>query len=187
MALISFILSFAIARAFTYFHPDIVLISGGIHIHHFWFGLLLLALGGWLGINYNQKEMDMLAAIVYGVGGGLIADELGLLLTFGDYYSGLTWTFLLLFLAFIATMALLGKYRKDVFEELHGFVGSQTSLYIGVFLAAISVAFVVETDNFLITLFSVVLTVTGILIVLAFVIHRLRQIARQAIPIPKNA
>ncbi len=152
-----------------------MLVSGGIHFHHFWFGILLLAIGGWLGINYNRKEVDMVAAIVYGVGGGLIADEIGLLLTFEDYYSGLTWTFLLLLLAFVTALLVLRRYRQNVYEELHEFIGSKASLYIGILLAAISVAFVLETNNFYITLVSVILTVAGVLITLAFLVHQLRQ------------
>lgn len=175
MTLGSFIISFAIARTFTFFNPDVVLVSGGIHIHHFWFGLLLLAIGGWLGINYNRKEVDMTAAIVYGVGGGLIADEIGLLLTLGDYYSGLTWTAMLLLLAFVAILSLLRRYQQTVYSELHEFIGSKSSLYIGILLTAISVAFVIETDNFLIMLIFALVTVVGILIALAFFIHQLRQ------------
>jgi hypothetical protein len=55
LALVSFILSFIVARTFTHFYPNIVLLSGGLHIHHFWYGLALLAVGGWLGINYNEE------------------------------------------------------------------------------------------------------------------------------------
>jgi len=179
-------ISFAIARVFTYFYPGVVLISGEIHFHHFWFGLLLLAVGGWLGINYNRKEVDMVAAIIYGVGGGLIADEIGLLLTFGDYYSGLTWTFLLLLLAFVTTFVVLSRYRQSVFEELHEFIGSKASIYIGVLIAAVSVAFIVETDNFFITLVSVVLTVLGILMILAFLVHQLRQKIARNVGVSKN-
>jgi predicted membrane protein len=187
LALGSFIVTFAIARVFTHFYPGVVLISGGIHFHHFWFGLLLLAVGGWLGINYNRKEVDMVAAIVYGVGGGLIVDELGLLLTFGDYYSGLTWTFLFLFLAFVTTAVLLRKYREKVYEELHEFIGNKASLYIGVLMAAVSVAFIVETDNLLITFISVIFTVAGILIILAFLIHQLRKNTVRSVGDPKNS
>ena len=180
-------ISFAIARVFTYFYPGAVLISGEIHFHHFWFGLLLLAVGGWLGINYNRKEVDMVAAIIYGVGGGLIADEIGLLLTFGDYYSGLTWTFLLLLLAFVTTSIVLSRYWQSVFDELHEFIGSKASIYIGVLIAAVSVAFIVETDNLLITLVSVVSTVVGTLIILAFLVHQLRKKIARSVGVPKNS
>ena len=175
LALVSFIFSFIVARSFTYFYPDVVLVSGSVHIHHFWFGLVLLAIGGWLGISFTQKEVDMVAAVIYGVGGGLIADELGLLLTFGNYASELTWTFMLLFLSFVSALFLFNRYRESIYEELHEFVSRKASIYVGVFLATISVAFVVETNNFLVTLISACLTIAGILIVLAFVIHQVRQ------------
>jgi len=175
LALASFILSFMIARTFTFFFPNVILISGELHIHHFWFGMILLAIGGWLGIGYNQKEIDTAAAILYGVGGGLIADEVGLLLTFGNYYSELTWTFMLLLLSFSAALILFSKYSQSIIKELHEFVSSKVSLLFGVFLAAISVAFVLETSNFLIIIVSAGLTATAILIVLAFLIHQIKQ------------
>jgi hypothetical protein len=69
IALISLILSFIIARTFTTFYPSIVLVSNGIHVHHFWYGIVLLAIGGWLGISYDDKEVTLVAAILYGAGG----------------------------------------------------------------------------------------------------------------------
>jgi hypothetical protein len=78
LALISFIASFTIARTFTTINPDTVLISGNYHIHHFWFGIAMLAIGGWLGISYTSERTDRLAAILFGAGGGLIGDEVGL-------------------------------------------------------------------------------------------------------------
>ncbi len=181
LALVSFIISFSVARAFTSLYPDVVLVSGGIHIHHFWFGLALLAVGGWIGISYTQKEIDMIAAIMYGVGGGLVADEVGLLLTFGNYYSELTWTFLLLLSSFIIVLVLLSRFRQTIFQELHEFIGSKASILVGVLVAAISAAFVIQTDNFLLTLIFATLTAAGMLIILAFLIHQTRQNKTQKI------
>jgi hypothetical protein len=67
-ALVSFTLSFGGARGFTFIAPDLVLVGGGYHIHHFWFGLVMLALGGWLGINYTGDRLDRFAATIYGLG-----------------------------------------------------------------------------------------------------------------------
>ena len=175
LALVSFILSFIVARAFTYFFPNVVLVSGELHIHHFWFGMALMAGGGWLGISYNHKEIDMLAAILYGGGGGLIADEVGLLLTFGNYWSELTWTFVVVLFALASVLILLSRYRQTVSEGLHDFISSKASLYFGVFLAAISIAFIAETNNFLVIVVSAGLTATAILIILAYVIHEIRK------------
>lgn len=178
LALASFILSFMIARTFTFFFPNVILISGELHIHHFWFGMILLAVGGWLGINYDDKEIDIVAAIFYGVGGGLIADEVGLLLTFDNYWSSLTWTFMIVLFSFVFLLFLFSRYRQTILAELHDFVSSKASLYLGVFLAAISVAFVVEANN-LIRIISTILTITAILIVLAFLIHRIKEQQRK--------
>lgn len=175
LALVSFILSFVVTRSFTYFYPSVVLVSGNLHIHHFWFGIALLAVGGWLGISYNHKEIDRLAAIIYGVGGGLIADEVGLLLTFGDYWSGITWTFVIVLVASVSVLILLGMYRRAIFEELHNFVSNKASLYIGIFLAAISIAFVVDTDILLNTVVFTGLTLAAILMIVAYFAHRMRK------------
>ncbi len=172
LALVSFTLSFIVARAFTYAFPYLVLVSGGLHIHHFWFGIALLAAGGWLGINYNHKEIDMLAAILYGVGGGLIVDEIGLLLTFGDYWNGITWTFFIILLAFVSVLILLGRYRHKIFEEFHEFISKKASLYVAVLLAAIAIAFIAETDNPTITVITTGITISAVLIVLAHLILR---------------
>ena len=118
IALLSFIFSFIAARAFTTFFPSTVLISSGIHIHHFWFGIALVAIGGWLGISYNDKETSRIASILYGAGGGLIVDEVGLLLTFGNYWTSLTYAFLVVFLSFIAVILFFYRYREEIEEEL---------------------------------------------------------------------
>jgi uncharacterized membrane protein YidH (DUF202 family) len=46
LALTVLVVSFVIARVFTTISPDTVLVSGSLHVHHFWFGLILLAVGG---------------------------------------------------------------------------------------------------------------------------------------------
>jgi hypothetical protein len=175
-ALLSFILSFVAARTFTTFFPSTVLISNGIHIHHFWFGIALLAVGGWLGISYNDKETDRLAAILYGAGGGLIVDEVGLLLTFGNYWTGLTFSFLVVLLAAFVILILLNTYRQIILKELGEFESNKASIYVGVFLFAVSVAFITETNNVLVTAASVGLAVAAAGIIVVFLLLRIKKI-----------
>jgi len=175
LALVSFITSFFVARAFTTFYPNTVLVSTGIHIHHFWFGLILLAIGGWIGISYNGVETNRFAAIIYGVGGGLIMDEVGLLLTFGNYWTGITYTFMVGFLAFIAILFLFNKYGQTILEEFAEFLTSKVSLYFGVFLAAISIAFITDTNIFLISAFSGGLAIVAVIIIIAYIAQKIRK------------
>lgn len=174
LALISFTSSFVIARIFTTLNPSIVLVSGDLHIHHFWYGLAMLAIGGWLGISYQSARIDRLAAILFGAGGGLVGDEVGLLLTFGNYWTGVTYTFIIIFLTFVSTLILLNKYAKIIRIEFTQFLSSQASFYLGVFLAAVSIAFIMETDNITIITVASMLTIIGCIIILIYFISQIR-------------
>ncbi|HVP40689.1 MAG TPA: hypothetical protein VMS95_01885 [Candidatus Krumholzibacteriaceae bacterium] len=173
LALISFIVSFIIARTFTTFFPDTVLIGGGLHIHHFWYGIAMLAVGGWLGIGYENESISRVAAILFGAGGGLIGDEVGLLLTLGDYWTHLTYTVVIIFLALVSVMILLTRYFRVVREEFSGFLRSNASLFIGVFLFAVSIAFIMETDDIVIIIASSASALVALIIILAYFIRRI--------------
>lgn len=174
LAMISFIASFTIARTFTTINPDTVLISGNYHIHHFWFGIALLAIGGWLGISYQNERTDRLAAILFGAGGGLIGDEVGLLLTLENYWAEITYTFIIIVLTFASIIILANRYHKVIRTEFTEFLRSNASLYISVFIAAVSIAFILETDNATIITVSSALTIAACFIILAYFVQRIR-------------
>ena len=166
--------SFAVARAFTIFNPDIVFVGGSFHIHHFWYGLALLVIGGWLGISYDNERINRMAAILFGAGGGLIGDEVGLLLTLGNYWTEITYTVIITFLTFASMLILLSRYHEVIRKEFTEFLLSNASLYLGVFLAAVSIAFISETDNVMIIALSGVLTTVAVIVVLAYFVQRIR-------------
>jgi hypothetical protein len=163
--LTSFLASFTVARVFTGFFPSSVLVVQGIHVHHFWYGLALLAVGGWLGINYSDDNIERLAAIIFGIGGGLVGDEIGLLLTFGNYYSELTYTFLIALLTFSFMAALLKRHGKTIITELYGFSRRHIDLYIGLFLAFTSSAFLIQSDNTLVILLSSITFIIALILI----------------------
>jgi hypothetical protein len=173
LAMISFIASFTVARIFTTLNPDTVLIGGGgYHIHHFWYGIAMLAIGGWLGISYSSERTDRLAAILFGAGGGLIGDEVGLLLTLENYWAEITYTFIILVVVFASMMILVNRYHEAIRTEFTEFLRSNASLYISVFIAAVSIAFILETDNTTIITISTVSTIAASIIILASFIQR---------------
>jgi hypothetical protein len=174
LAMISFIASFIVTRIFTTLNPNTVLISSDYHIHHFWYGIAMLAIGGWIGINVENERLNRVAAILFGAGGGLIGDEVGLLLTFGNYWTEITYTFVIIFLTFASMLILLNKYHKLIRTEFTQFLRSNASLYFGVFLAAVSIAFILETDNATIITVSSALTIAACFIILAYFVQRIR-------------
>jgi len=175
LVLISFIASFAAARTFTTLSPKTILLTGNLHIHHFWYGILMMAIGGWLGISYNDERIDRLAAVIFGAGGGLIGDEAGLLLTFENYWTGLTYTIITVFLAVAFIMILIARYSKTIMAEFAGFVRRRASLYFGVFLATISIAFLIDTDSPIIIAASSASVAVACLIILIYLIQRISR------------
>jgi hypothetical protein len=98
VASVSFFLTFAGVRAvvFAVLHqipPFHFIDSGGRHIHHLVFGILILLLVGygWLadigtGTDDSSILLSRLMAILYGVGAALTLDEFALWLNLRDVY-----------------------------------------------------------------------------------------------------
>jgi len=137
-ALVGFVASFTVARAFTTLYPEVVVASGGIHFHHFWYGLAIILAAGWLGIASNRPQLDRIYAVAFGVGSGLMGDEVGLLLTFGDYHSLLTYEFFLLALALASIGLLVMKFRSELVEDLLASGRGERLVAAGVLLCALA-------------------------------------------------
>ena len=175
LAIISFMVSFGVTRIFTTLKPDTVLTGGGYHIHHFWFGLLMVVIGGWLGISYTSERADRIAATIFGAGGGIIGDEFGLLLTLGDYWTEITYTLVVVFLAAASMLSLFFRYSDKIRLEFAEFIRGNASLYFGVFLVSISAAFILESDDVKIMVLSVVSEIVGWIIITTYFIQRSRK------------
>lgn len=176
LALISFIIAFIVARTFTSLYPKTVWEISGLHIHHFWYGLALLAIGGWLGITVENERVNRIAAILFGAGGGLIGDEVGLLLTLSAhaYWADFTYTFIIIFLAFASMITLLVKYNKVIRAEFAQFLRSNASLYISVFLLALSITFILTNDVTLMTISSFIAAI-ALIIIAAYFIQQIKM------------
>jgi len=169
--LVFFLASFVVARVFTAFFPSAILVIHGYHIHHFWYGLALLAIGGWLGINYRDDHTERIAAVIFGVGGGLVGDEIGLLITFGEYYSELTYTFVISLLAFAFMVTLFRRHGQAIITELLGFFRQNIDLYLGLFLAFLSSAFLIQSENTLVIVLSGVTFIVALALILRRIIR----------------
>jgi len=102
----------------TQFYIGSNIILFGYHIHHFYFGFLLLCIGGWLAIVGSERFSRVHAALLYGAGLGLFLDEIGLLLTWGDYYSSLTYIWCLIVLALFFNIIFFGEFWQRVKKNL---------------------------------------------------------------------
>src|SRR5207245_10858256 len=69
---LAFMTAFFGARVFAILNPTVVVAQGSIHFHHFWYGLGMITLAGWLGIAFNRPRLVSTFAILFGIGAGLI-------------------------------------------------------------------------------------------------------------------
>jgi hypothetical protein len=177
LALVSFIAAFAIARIFSSMNPRAILIIAGVHIHHFWYGIAMLAIGGWIGISVENERANRVAAILFGGGGGIIGDQVGILLTLSAhaYWASFTYTLVIIFLAFASMLILLIRYNKIIRSEFNEFLRSDAGLYFGVFLEVISIVAISRTDNLVAITISGALAILAFLIIIASSIRRIRK------------
>lgn len=78
----------------------------GYHIHHFYFGIILICVAGWMALVGSSHFSRKHIAVIYGAGLGLFMDEIGLLLTWGDYFSGLS---------YLLSIFLIGVFLNIIF------------------------------------------------------------------------
>ena len=92
---LGFLLSFAFIRTSTRlirnprvtWWPGNVETSGGLHVHHLVFGIVLLLLTGFLGFAFpTESPSTEILAGLFGVGAGLTLDEFALWLRLQDVY-----------------------------------------------------------------------------------------------------
>ncbi|GAA2392594.1 hypothetical protein [Streptomyces coeruleofuscus] len=93
LALVSFVLTFLITRGITRLIRAgrgpfrNVSGSGGLHIHHVVPGVILTIVGGFGAVAGGQHGFgSALAAVIFGIGAGLVLDEFALVLHLADVY-----------------------------------------------------------------------------------------------------
>jgi hypothetical protein len=128
---IFFVLSFAVQRLAAMSVPKFNIIIHEYHIHHFYFGLIFLIISNWIILTAkgHAHGKKLISAIIFGIGLGVIADEIGLLLTctsplkeICDYHARVTWDFFIvivgLFMSILYFVPIWNTFKNIVFESV---------------------------------------------------------------------
>lgn len=92
LALASFVLTFLVTRVITRLiragrGPFRNLSPGGVHVHHVVPGVVLMVLGGFVALAGGRRGFGSgVAAVLFGIGVGLVLDEFALILHLDDVY-----------------------------------------------------------------------------------------------------
>ncbi len=130
LILISFLLSFSIARLYVFILGEMGAASRIFPLeryilHHLYYGVALLIVAGWISINYKNKNLHRTAAVLYGAGLGIFFDELGLILTeFGSYWDSITYTISVVAILILLNIVFFSDFWKEVSSDLYAFVES---------------------------------------------------------------
>ena len=84
--LISFIITLVAARLLVHFFPGLFASVHGAHVHHFTYGIVLLAIAGYLS-QIGAGQPSALLNYTYGVGLALAFDEFGMWLHLTSDYN----------------------------------------------------------------------------------------------------
>jgi hypothetical protein len=113
------LITFFLSRVFVIYFPQKVFFIRGYHIHHFFFGVILLGVAGYVALVSDKIRLQRLAAAVFGTGLGLVLDETGLFLTCGtlvmecDYWAKVTYDiFILIASLFMAILYFEPFWRR---------------------------------------------------------------------------
>jgi hypothetical protein len=137
----------------------------------------MLAVGGWLGISYNDPRIDRISAIIFGAGGGLIGDEIGILMTFEgeNYWAGISYTFAIILLAVTSILVLINKYSAVIKKEFGVLSGTRGGFYLAVFVEAVSLAFLIDANNPLIIIVASVIAVIAFCVIVSFFFQAIKK------------
>jgi len=179
IATLAFVVSFFGSRLFATLFPGTVVMQGGIHLHHFWYGIALISVAGWMGIAWRNERLYRLYAVLYGLGAGFVGDEVGLLLTFNNYESGLTYLFFVAAISFVIIATLFLRYRAQLKEELLKLSFRERAAIIGVYITGFSVFFLFLSSG--VSLVGIPLALAGLtILVITYARHRkARALAKQ--------
>jgi hypothetical protein len=130
LASIGFLVTFGIVRAITHLiragvGPFHNVSSGGLHIHHLVWGILILILVGYVWLIEQGVGSNLIAsvtAILFGVGAALTLDEFALWLNLQDVY----WTgtgresidAVIIFISLLSVGIWGGPFLREVVKEL---------------------------------------------------------------------
>ena len=141
IAVLAFVASFFGSRMFAILFPNVVVVNGGIHFHHFWYGIAMVSVAGWVGIAWQNDRLDRILALTYGLAAGFIGDEVGLLLTLGNYETELTYEFFVGALSFVVIVMLALQYGDQLKRDVLHLSIRERLTHIGIFTVGFSSIF----------------------------------------------
>src|SRR6266567_5119110 len=182
IATVAFVASFFGSRLFAILFPTTVVVQGSIHFHHFWYGLALMSAAGWMGIAWRNERLYRLYALLYGLGAGFVGDEIGLLLTLGNYEFELALLFFIAAISFVIIATLFLRYRAQLEAELVKLSFRERVFMLGVYVTGFSIFIIFLSSG--INLIGIPVSLLGLGLIIFTYVGRRRKRSSSDLPPP---
>jgi len=112
----SFLITFIVLRLAVRLRPDIFLTIKGVHIHHFSYGIFILAfVGFFLLIRTPERRLLRIITVIYGIGLALAFDEFGMWLRLeDDYWMRKSYDAAVIIILFLLNIVYFGDFWKTM-------------------------------------------------------------------------
>lgn len=126
---LSFAVSFAVTRVYaTVYEP--VLDIGDYTFYHLYLGVALIIVAGWLAINYKDRDLTRVNALIFGVGLGVFFDQIGFMLThFEDYWAGVTYSVVILVSLVLLNVVYFSDFWRAVGSGFYSYAEKKNLRY----------------------------------------------------------
>lgn len=117
-----FLPAFIVARTIVHFSPGAFLNVHGSHVHHFTYGIVIMAVTGYLAVIRSTKSPAWLA-FLFGVGLALAVDETGMWLHLtSQYYNETSENTIVIVMALLINLVYFREFwiklGKGIFHQL---------------------------------------------------------------------
>ncbi|HME54343.1 MAG TPA: hypothetical protein VKM55_19110 [Candidatus Lokiarchaeia archaeon] len=114
--------------------------------------------------------------MLFGVGSGLIADEFGLLLTFGNYWTTLTYTVVAVLLVVLCLLYYFVRHASTLHAHFARMSRNEAFFMLGAFLAIIAGTFLSTMyDNAVVFTAALVLAIAAVAVLVYPIYNHLAQ------------
>jgi hypothetical protein len=128
--LYSFLWTFIVSRLIVYNFPDLFINARGTHIHHYAYGILILAVVGFASLHDLNQRAKRISAILYGIGLGLALDEFGMWIMLNDnYWVRRSYDAIFIVSTFLFSTVYFGYFwKKIIFKIYNLFTGIEDEI-----------------------------------------------------------
>ena len=125
--MMTFLPTFIIARIVVYVGVPIFVFVRGTHIHHLTYGIILLAITGYLALTVQKPRRRLWVAGLYGVGLALAFDEFGMWLSLrDDYWVRWSYDVVLIIIALLINAVYFSDFWLRVLKQLKATCGQSS-------------------------------------------------------------